>query len=859
MVEIVAKKVADALYVHKKQLSRLPQDQMNLIGRALDLIGDGNHPEYNVVKISKQAEQVSFLSYSDFSQVPFPELQASVAVNLGAARVTQRDYNGEDSPPILHRKELLLGQEHPSYEVFARLTRTLESLGLFGDTSRIGRKADWADMLDAAGVRLEGHTVVNRETVESTDMVGGGVKRHRTALIRSSLSVPLRTAVQAGLVDETTSVFDYGCGRGDDIALLTADGIDAVGWDPYFAKDAPKRTSDIVNLGYVLNVIENPAERVKTLRDAYQHAEKLLVVSALIEGQRERIGARRYRDGVITSRGTFQKFFSQAELRELIEAALETESVSMGPGLFFAFRDETERETFLLSRTRTRRFNVDGSYSRRRPIALDNEGDEELAQALWQRCLELGRLPQAREVPEFLSLWATRKFGGVRKGLAWLADYFGGDQLDSAAQQRRNTLIVYLALAHFRRKKLRGLLSAEIRQDLKRHFGSVADAAELARETLFQIADTEELVAQFDTAAKEGLAQRDSRDRFLVAREILDKLSAEIRVMAGIAEWLAGELTDVDLIRFDPENATVTFMKYRDFENEPFPLRAERTHVNLIKRTLKYRSESPDEPGQVLLGKSDFILGFAKGDPQCELDQLIAQVTPAAVAKRHVSPRGLLAVLGQTGRTWSAFDLREYLNSLLVGQVQSKELGETIQEHAVLPDLDAPCGRYFKYRDFIECGETQERVKVSNQPQQPESYGALRMLAENVLDPVIDEYGMIKLTYGFGSAELTREIPAKIAPRLDQHAACELNRAGNQICSRGGAAVDFIVEHESMLEVAQWIVQNTPFDRLYYYGNDRPIHVSYGPEEARYVALVKARKDGLEGPATIKLEEFLAF
>jgi hypothetical protein len=36
-----------------------------------------------------------------------------------------------------------------------------------------------------------------------------------------------------------------------------------------------------------------------------------------------------------------------------------------------------------------------------------------------------------------------------------------------------------------------------------------------------------------------------------------------------------------------------------------------------------------------------------------------------------------------------------------------------------------------------------------------------------------------------------------------------------------------------MLEVAEWIAANTPFDRLYFYGKDRPIHVSYGPEQKR--------------------------
>ena len=90
---------------------------------------------------------------------------------------------------------------------------------------------------------------------------------------------------------------------------------------------------------------------------------------------------------------------------------------------------------------------------------------------------------------------------------------------------------------------------------------------------------------------------------------------------------------------------------------------------------------------------------------------------------------------------------------------------------------------------------------------------------------------MVKLTYGFCSPELAKLIPARIAPELDQHASHELNKRGRLICKRLGAAADFVVEHENMLEVAEWVANNTPFDRLYYYGPSNPIHVSFAPEK----------------------------
>ena len=112
-------------------------------------------------------------------------------------------------------------------------------------------------------------------------------------------------------------------------------------------------------------------------------------------------------------------------------------------------------------------------------------------------------------------------------------------------------------------------------------------------------------------------------------------------------------------------------------------------------------------------------------------------------------------------------------------------------------------------------------------PANPESFNALRDLAVVLLDPIIEYFGAIRLTYGFCSPGLAKHIHARVAPELDQHAAHEMKRHGQPVCPRGGAACDFLIDDESMREVADWIIANLPFDRLYFYGADRPIHLSY--------------------------------
>jgi hypothetical protein len=173
-----------------------------------------------------------------------------------------------------------------------------------------------------------------------------------------------------------------------------------------------------------------------------------------------------------------------------------------------------------------------------------------------------------------------------------------------------------------------------------------------------------------------------------------------------------------------------------------------------------------------------------------------------------------------------------------------------------IPSLDQQCGQNLTYRQLIECGETQARLGIPNLPLNPATYNALFDLCMNILDPVINYFGSIKLTYGFSSHALSSKIDGRIAPKLDQHAAHECNRLGNPICDRLGAAVDFIVEDENMLEVAQWIVENTTFDRLYYYGESRPIHLSFSEKPVSQITLMIQSSSGRQVPKTISPEQF---
>ncbi|MBC7005041.1 hypothetical protein BIZ37_20975 [Photobacterium sp. BZF1] len=146
------------------------------------------------------------------------------------------------------------------------------------------------------------------------------------------------------------------------------------------------------------------------------------------------------------------------------------------------------------------------------------------------------------------------------------------------------------------------------------------------------------------------------------------------------------------------------------------------------------------------------------------------------------------------------------------------------------------------------------QLKTSNRPASEDSLTWLKQLESKLLAPIAKEFGNITITYGFTSHELIRKVlkesPAHIAPDLDQHAAHEVNTKGTRICKRDGAACDTYIDgfENQMQVIARYIIENLEFDRLYFYGSSRPLHISVGPKKSHFVQLMTTRADGKRHP-----------
>ncbi|MEI7682206.1 MAG: DNA phosphorothioation-associated putative methyltransferase [Betaproteobacteria bacterium] len=835
------KRVHEHNYVHISAIPTLSPDQQSNISQAAEFAKLKPESDFNVVKLHRDGDELSLLCYPTFFDDPFPTLARSWRLSLSRRALVFRNYEDSRNPPILHRKELLLPPADPRIPGFSSITQSAESLGLFDEPNRIGFREHWYRLIAEHGYELVGHEFLPLANAATSDIdivpiSADGVQRHLTALSRQNFSAPVQALSRHGLIGPGVTFFDYGCGRGDDVRGLIANGVDASGWDPHFANESDKRVADVVNIGFVINVIEDIDERVEALRGAYAHTSGVLSVAAMLSSEAKPEG-RLFRDGYMTSRNTFQKYFTQAQLRDFIEHTLDEVAIAAGPGVFLVFRNKNLEQTFLARRYGHRAPTIlSRGWIREKPLRekiprLDRETrlfDEhrELFDRLWLKLLERGRILDKAEVENIAELEAVT--GTLNKALRLVQSRFDIRELDIARTERTCDILVLLAMQQFEKRKPYRHLEAQLQRDIRSFFGGYGSARELAKKALFELGDIDAIDRACREAAEKGLGWLEDSQSLQLHISLIERLPIALRIYVGCATVLCGDISEFDLVKIHIRSGKATLLKFVDFDNSPLPRLLQRVKVKLRDQEMDVFNYGTEYPSTLLYRKSRFINEeYPHYAEQCSFEEALEN----------------LRICDFSGYGPSELELRQRLE-----QSRWEIDGFNLIRSRRIPDLEEFCGAHLTYRHLVECGETQAKTQLPNLPKEPDSYTALFELTRNVLDPVIEYFGMVKLSYGFCSPDLARKIAAGIAPKLDQHACCEKDRRGRSICPRSGAAVDFLVQDENMGDVAKWVINHLPFDRLYYYGHARPIHVSFGPDSSKAVFTIVNTANGYGMP-----------
>lgn len=423
------------------------------------------------------------------------------------------------------------------------------------------------------------------------------IERHLTAIDRNELSRPVALALDDGLLPAATTFFDYGCGRGGDLQRLAALGYDADGWDPVHRTEAQRREADVVNLGYVVNVIESPSERAETLQKAWILAKGVLIVAARTDWDARSLSGQRYGDGILTSKGTFQKFFTQEELRNWIDTILGVRSVAAALGVFYVFRDDVREQRFLATRVRHRVTLV------RRPRISEAlyEANRDTLDPLVAFVEQRGRAPEPFELPELATI--TERFGSVKAALAIVRRVTGDEAWRAAQAAATDDLTVYLALAAFGGRPKFTQLPPDVQLDVKAFYGSYKEACATADVLLFGAGDQ----TAIDRACRESTVGKLTHEALYVHVSALPRLAPLLRVYEGCARALTGTIEETTIVKLNRIEPKVSYLAYPDFDRDPHPALAVSFRAHLRRLHIKFRDfrESTNPP--ILHRKETFV------------------------------------------------------------------------------------------------------------------------------------------------------------------------------------------------------------------------------------------------------------
>ncbi|NOX66565.1 MAG: DNA phosphorothioation-associated putative methyltransferase [Chlorobi bacterium] len=615
---VIGKKLPDSIYLHESAIDTLPKRLRAHFAREIINL-ELDDEDWNILKFSKQNHKVTLLNYPDFFDASYPVLHTSYTVDFDKHTFRKANYSKSDNPPILHRKETFLKSDHPLVPTFTEITQEGEAIGLYEKTSRIGFKQNWERLIKSKGYfldkgKLKPLTERPLPQPKKTDF-NGNVERHKTAIDRNQLSQPMQALARHNYLNDDYSILDYGCGKGDDVRELEAHGIDVIGWDPAHNPNEEYTSRDIVNLGFVLNVIEDRQERTETLINAWNHADKILVVAVMIAGESVISQFTPYKDGVITSRNTFQKYYSQGEIRYYIESSLEETAIAVGQGIFLIFKDKLEEQSFLSKRQHIKR---DWTQKTQRQLTLKPKTIRkdiidkhiELFTDYWEVTLELGRIPANNEF-EF-SDQIRHICGSHNKAHQALLKYFGEEVFFESKEKRKEDLIVYFALSLFEKRKPQSKIPENLKRDIKAFFSSYQQSLEEAREVLFSVGNTLTISEACDSAYRSlSCGHLEDSHSFTFHKDYLGDLPPVLRIYIGCATQLYGDIDNFQLIKTHIRSGKVSLMRYDDWTKDE-PLLLERIKIKLRELDIDFFEYNEKYLPPPLTNKISFIHNTSK-------------------------------------------------------------------------------------------------------------------------------------------------------------------------------------------------------------------------------------------------------
>ncbi|MDP7320705.1 MAG: DNA phosphorothioation-associated putative methyltransferase [Bacteriovoracaceae bacterium] len=440
------------------------------------------------------------------------------------------------------------------------------------------------------------------------------IKRHKTAIKRYKLSRPVFLLTEHNLLHNEVTFFDYGCGHGQDTQILKKNGFRNINqFDPFYFPDKELIPSELVNLGYVLNVIENPKERRETLIKAFSLAKVAICVSVMVRSATRNSTFNQYNDGEISTRGTFQKYFEQTEFKNYLESTLNADAIPLEPGIFVVFKSEIAKLEYLSSRYTRRSFlevtKLDKPTGEVHKVRILKKKLEELIPEspffpqVVKAVEEFGRMLMPNEFEPFDQLLSEYKSKKKIEGI--ILENINEDTYLNNRAIRIEEILVFMALRRFDRNGFpkKKDLPEKLKLDIEKFLGSYREVITQAEKLLFSIGN-ESIMRESFRAAPIG---KNLPQALYIHSEYVQSLPAPLQVKVGVAKSLVGSVEDCTIIKINKLKDKISFLIYEDFIKVPHPVLLYSYSVDLRKNYVDFWDFRNRENPPILHRKETFI------------------------------------------------------------------------------------------------------------------------------------------------------------------------------------------------------------------------------------------------------------
>jgi DNA phosphorothioation-associated putative methyltransferase len=374
-----------------------------------------------------------------------------------------------------------------------------------------------------------------------------------------------------------------------------------------------------------------------------------------------------YKDGVITSRNTFQKYYTQAELKAFIEMSVDENAIAVAPGIYYIFKDKQLEQHFLQNRHKR-------TYKWQHLTAPEPVNEEQarilftqhlqLFESFWLTCLTLGRCPANNEFAQSDKI--KEVIGSNKKALQLVLKWFEEDELKTAEIMRKEDLLLYFALAMFEKRKPYVQQPEDLKRDIKAFFDTYKIAQHQATELLFQIADSaliESMCLEAEKILPAGKIdfENEQPHALTLHKDFITLLPLVLRVYIGAALQMYGELDDIQLIKIHIRSGKVTLLGYEGFYDSPLPQLKERVKIKMADQDVDFFDYIIKEKRPLLLNKIDYIDDTFEGYKKQKAfnKRLLKELCKLQVGLNSISFSQLSELLEQNGTHISNHNLQK--------------------------------------------------------------------------------------------------------------------------------------------------------------------------------------------------------